>query len=262
VSAKDGPEGAPEVRPKARPKLRLDALLVSRGLAESRTKAQALILAGQVIVDERRSDKPGALVRDDAALRLKEGAVSRFASRGGQKLEAALAHFGVEVAGLVCADLGASTGGFTDCLLQRGALRVHACDVGYGQLDPRLAKDPRVVVHDRLNVRHATEADLGERVDLLTADLAFISLRLVLPAIRDLLKPAGTLVALIKPQFEVGPKGISRGGVVRDEVLRRQVIDEVVDAARALGFTSLGVIDAPIRGPAGNLEALAVLRAP
>jgi 23S rRNA (cytidine1920-2'-O)/16S rRNA (cytidine1409-2'-O)-methyltransferase len=239
--------------------LRLDALIVGRGLAESRTRAQALILAGQVVVDERRSDKPGALVSEDAVVRLKAGAASRFVSRGGLKLEAALDRFGVRVEGVVCADLGASTGGFTDCLLQRGAARVHACDVGYGQLDPRLAKDPRVVVHDRMNVRHAIVEDLGERVDLCTADLAFISLRLVLPAIAGLLNPGGTLVALIKPQFEVG-KGVSKGGVVRDEDVRRRAIDEVIDAARREGFQLQGWIDSPIRGPAGNLEAVGVFR--
>jgi 23S rRNA (cytidine1920-2'-O)/16S rRNA (cytidine1409-2'-O)-methyltransferase len=241
----------------ARAKVRLDALLLARGLVETRAKAQALILAGQVVVDEHRGDKPGLLVHEDAQVRLKDGATLRYASRGGLKLEAALDHFSVEVRGLVCADLGASTGGFTDCLLSRGALRVHACDVGHGQLATRLAKDARVTVHDRMNVRHATAEDLGERVDVCTADLAFISLRLVLPAIRDLLKPGGMLVALIKPQFEVGPVFVSKGGVVKDEVARRRAIDRVVEAARALGFSPLGVIDSPIRGPAGNLEALA-----
>jgi 23S rRNA (cytidine1920-2'-O)/16S rRNA (cytidine1409-2'-O)-methyltransferase len=233
---------------------------VGRGLAESRSRAQALILAGQVVVNERRSDKPGAMVLEDAVVRIKAGAASRFVSRGGLKLEAALDHFGVDVAGLVCADLGASTGGFTDCLLQRGAARVHACDVGYGQLDPRLATDPRVRVHDRMNVRHATAGDLGERVDLCTADLAFISLRLVLPAMASLLKRGGILVALIKPQFEVGPEAVSKGGVVRDEAARLRAIEEVIAAARNQGFESKGWIDAPIRGPAGNLEALAVFR--
>ena len=240
------------------PKLRLDALLVERGLAESRAKAQALILAGQVVVGDQRSDKPGALVRRDVAVRLKEGAANRFVSRGGLKLEAALDRFAVEVIGRVCADLGASTGGFTDCLLQRGALRVHACDVGYGQLDPRLANDPRVTVHDRMNVRHATVKDLGERVELCTVDLAFISLKLVLPAIVDLLEPGGTLVALIKPQFEVGPKGISKGGVVRDEAERRRAVEEVIGAAKGNGFELVGAIDSPIRGPAGNLEVVGV----
>jgi 23S rRNA (cytidine1920-2'-O)/16S rRNA (cytidine1409-2'-O)-methyltransferase len=210
------------------------------------------------VVDEQRSDKPGALVPEDAVVRLKAGAASRFVSRAGLKLEAALDRFEVPVEGRVCADLGASTGGFTDCLLQRGAARVHACDVGYGQLDPRLAKDPRVVVHDRMNVRYAKVEDLGEPVDLCTADLAFISLRLVLPAIAGLLKPGGTLVALIKPQFEVGPKGVSKGGVVRDEDLRRRAIDEVIEAARLEGFQLQGWMDSPIRGPAGNLEALGV----
>jgi 23S rRNA (cytidine1920-2'-O)/16S rRNA (cytidine1409-2'-O)-methyltransferase len=233
---------------------------VSRGLAATRSRAQALILAGQVVIDERRGDKPGALVLEDAQVRLKAGAADRFVSRGGLKLEAALDRFEVSVEGLVCADLGASTGGFTDCLLQRGALRVHACDVGYGQLDPRLAKDPRVTVHDRLNVRHASVADLGEAVDICTADLAFISLRLVLPAIAGLLKPGGVLVALVKPQFEVGPEGISKGGVVRDESVRRRAIEDVIAQATGQRFELVGWMDSPIRGPAGNLEALAVFR--
>ncbi len=249
-----------KLRAGPRPKLRLDALLLARGLVETRAKAQALILAGQVVVDEHRSDKPGALVREDAPVRLKEGATLRYASRGGLKLEAALDHFGLDVHGLVCADLGASTGGFTDCLLSRGAFRVHACDVGHGQLASRLATDARVSVHDRLNVRNATAADLGERVDLCTADLAFISLKLVLPAIAGLLKPDGLLVALVKPQFEVGPRFVAKGGVVKDEAARARAIEEVVDTARTLGFSPLGVIDSPIRGPAGNLEALAVFR--
>jgi 23S rRNA (cytidine1920-2'-O)/16S rRNA (cytidine1409-2'-O)-methyltransferase len=248
------------VKPPGRAKLRLDALLLERGLVETRAKAQALILAGQVVVDDHRRDKPGVLVGADSKLRLKDGAALRYVSRGGQKLEAALDHFAIDVRGLVCADLGASTGGFTNCLLSRGAFRVHACDVGRGQLAARLANDHRVVVHDRTNARRLTPSDLGERVDLCTADLAFISLRLVLPAIRDVLKPDGLVVALVKPQFEVGPAFVSKGGVVRDEAARRRAIDEVVAAARTLSFTPLGEIDSPIRGPAGNLEALIALR--
>ncbi len=241
---------------------RIDLLLVSRGLAPTRAKAQALVLAGQVVAGEARVDKPGQLVDEEAPLRLKAGATLRYVSRGGLKLEAALDRLGVDPSGLVCADLGASTGGFTDCLLQRGAARVHACDVGHGQLDLRIANDPRVRVHDRLNVRAVSVADLGEPVDLVTADLSFISLTVVLPAIRDVLKPGGRLVALVKPQFEAGRAQVGKGGVVKDEAARTAAIARVLEAAKALGFELLGTMDAPIRGPAGNLEALMAARRP
>lgn len=249
---------APRASMSSRPqsKQRLDQRLVELGLAPSRTKAQALILAGQVVVDDQRIDKCGTQVLESAHVRLKDGATLRYVSRGGLKLEAALDHFGVDPGGLVCADLGASTGGFTDCLLQRGALRVHACDVGYGQLDARLATDPRVVVHDRLNVRAVCQRDLGEAVRLCTIDVSFISLRLVLPAARSLLSPGGRLVALVKPQFEVGIGQIGKGGVVRDVVARQQAIDGIATAATAAGFEVAGVMDSPIHGPAGNVEAL------
>ncbi len=243
-------------------RVRIDQLLVERGLAPSRAKAQALVLAGQVVAGEARVDKPGQLVPAGVAVRLKEGATLRYVSRGGLKLEGALDRFGVDPAGLVCADLGASTGGFTDCLLQRGAARVHACDVGRGQLDPKVANDPRVRVHDRMNVRAVGPEDLGESVDLCTADLSFISLRLVLPAIRAILRPGGTLVALVKPQFEAGPEKVEKGGVVRDPAARAEAIEAVVAAARATGFDVVGTMDAPIRGPAGNLEALLVATRP
>jgi len=217
-----------------------------------------MILAGEVVVGEQRADKPGTLVMDSVAVRLKAGATLRYVSRGGLKLEAALEHFAVDVAGLVCADLGASTGGFTDCLLQRGAVRVHACDVGYGQLDSRIATDPRVVVHDRLNVRAITRADLGEPVQLCTIDVSFISLRLVLGAARGLLLPEGLLIALVKPQFEVGPQQVAKGGVVRDSAARAGAIAGIVGFARDLGFEVCGTIDSPVHGPAGNVEALLV----
>ncbi|MHB8420511.1 MAG: TlyA family RNA methyltransferase [Myxococcales bacterium] len=241
---------------------RIDLLLVERGLAPSRAKAQALLLAGQVVAGEARVDKPGQLVDEGAELRLKAGAVLRYVSRGGLKLEAALDRFGIDPAGLACADLGASTGGFTDCLLQRGAAWVHACDVGRGQLDPKIAADPRVAVHDRMNVRAISPGDLGGKVDLVTADLSFISLTVVLPAVKAVLKPGGRLVALVKPQFEAGRAQVGKGGVVRDEAARAAAIDRVVQAARALGLAIEGTMDAPIRGPAGNLEALLAARAP
>ncbi len=244
-------------------KRRADVLLVERGLAESRARAQALVLAGAVVCGERRVDKPGQLLDPVAPLRLKEDAAPRrYVSRGGRKLERALEAFPVDPAGKVCADLGASTGGFTDLLLQRGARRVHAVDVGYGQLHPRLRGDPRVVVHERENARHLDAARLGERVELLTADLSFISLRLVLPAIRALLAPGGDAVLLVKPQFEVGRGEVGKGGVVRDEGKRRAALGAVADAARELGFAVLGHAESPLEGPAGNREWLLALRAP
>jgi 23S rRNA (cytidine1920-2'-O)/16S rRNA (cytidine1409-2'-O)-methyltransferase len=242
-------------------KVRVDQLLVDRGLAPSRTKAQALILAGEVVIDERRVDKPGTAVPETAEVRLKAGAVLRYVSRGGLKLEAALDHFGIDPAGKVCADLGASTGGFTDCLLQRGARRVHACDVGHGQLDQKTARDPRVVVHDRLNVRNVTREDVGEPIDLCTIDVSFISLRLVLPAARGLLEGGGTLVALVKPQFEVGVASVGKGGVVRDEGVRVAAITAIAEFAASRGFTVRGILDSPVHGPAGNVEALLVATA-
>lgn len=242
--------------PKRPARMRIDQALVERGFAPTRTKAQALILAGEVVADDRRVDKPGTLVSIDATLRLKGGPALRYVSRGGLKLEAALDRFGIDPAGRLCADLGASTGGFTDCLLQRGAARVHACDVGYGQLDPRLATDPRVVVHDRGNVRRLSPTDLGEQVDLCTIDVSFISLRLVLPAARSLIRAGGELVALVKPQFEVGPAHVGKGGVVRDAGARARAIDDIAEAAGRLGFEVRGTMDCPVHGPAGNVEAL------
>jgi 23S rRNA (cytidine1920-2'-O)/16S rRNA (cytidine1409-2'-O)-methyltransferase len=217
-----------------------------------------MVLAGEVVVDDQRVDKPGTLLAESVSLRLKAGTTLRYVSRGGLKLEAALDHFSLEVAGLVCADLGASTGGFTDCLLQRNALRVHACDVGYGQLDSSIARDGRVVVHDRLNVRAIRPADLGEQVQLCTIDVSFISLRLVLPAAVGLLQPRGWLVALIKPQFEVGAAQVGKGGVVRDPEVRARAIAEIVAFAKGVGLEVLGTIDSPVHGPAGNVEALMV----
>lgn len=240
-------------------KERLDVLLVQKGLAESRTKAQALILAGLVVVGEQRVDKPGTRVPVEAELRLK-GDGLRYVSRGGLKLEAALRHFELDVAGLVCADIGASTGGFTDCLLQRGAARVHAIDVGYGQLHERLRRDVRVISRERVNARHLTEAELPESVGVLVFDVSFISLKLVVPTALRFLGPGGLLVALVKPQFEVGPEHVGEGGVVRDPSARQAAIDAVEALVTTLGLRVLGVIDSPIAGPAGNVEALLVAR--
>ncbi len=243
---------------------RIDLLLVERGLAESRARAQALVLAGAVVAGERRVDKPGQLVDPALPLRVKEDAAPRkYVSRGALKLERALAEFPVDPAGKVCADLGASTGGFTDLLLQRGAARVYAVDVGYGQLHDRIRNDPRVVVRERENARHLGAASLGEAVDLVTADLSFISLRLVLPAVKAVLKPGGRAVLLVKPQFEVGRGEVGKGGVVRDDGARRAALEGIEAEARALGFEVLGHAESPVPGPAGNREwLLALARGP
>ena len=240
-------------------KVRLDVLVLERGLAESRAKAQALILAGSIVVGEQRADKPGTLVSPDAELRLK-GEVLPFVSRGGLKLRHALDAFGVSAKGQVWADIGASTGGFTDCLLQRGAVRVHAIDVGYGQLHEKLRQDSRVVSRERVNARYLTAADLPEAVDGITLDVSFISLTQVLPAVLPFLKPGGTMVALVKPQFEVGREHVGKGGVVRDEAARTHAIETVTRFVAEQGLEIVGVTDSPIPGPAGNREALLVAR--
>ncbi len=220
-------------------------------------------MAGAVVAGEARAEKAGQLVDPDVPLRVKEGAApQQYVSRGALKLERALELFPVDPRGKRCADLGASTGGFTDLLLQRGAAKVFAVDVGYGQLHARLRGDPRVVVRERENARHLTAELLGERVELVTADLSFISLRLVLPVVRDLLVPGGQAVLLVKPQFEVGKGEVGKGGVVRDEAKRRAALEAVKECARALAFTLLGEAESPIEGPAGNREWLLGLAAP
>ena len=244
-------------------KQRIDLLLVERGLAASRTQAQALVMAGAVVAGEQRVDKPGQLVDPELPLRVKaDAAPKRFVSRGAQKLEGPLQALGVDPRGLVCADLGASTGGFTDLLLQRGAARVHAVDVGYGQLHSRLRGDARVVVRDRQNARFLTAEALGERVQLVVGDLSFISLRLVLPAVKAILAPGGRAVLLVKPQFEVGKGEVGKGGVVRDDGLRRAALAGVAEAARGLGFEVAGHLESPLPGPAGNREWVLALRLP
>jgi 23S rRNA (cytidine1920-2'-O)/16S rRNA (cytidine1409-2'-O)-methyltransferase len=242
-------------------KERLDVLLVEAGLAPTRTRAQALVLAGQVVVGDRRVDKPGTRVPVDAELRLK-GEAPPYVSRGGLKLRHALDYFQLDVRGAVCADIGASTGGFTDCLLQAGASRVYALDVGYGQLHPTLRADARVVVQERVNARHLPADALGEPVDVVVADVSFISLAQVLPAVLPHLRPGGLLVALVKPQFEVGKGQVGKGGVVRDEALRAAAIARVQAEVQSLGLRLLGVTDSPLLGPAGNREALLAARKP
>lgn len=242
-------------------KVRADVLVHERGLAESRAKAQALILAGQVLVAEQRIDKPGQLIPEDSELRLK-GEVLPYVSRGGLKLQGALDHFKLDVTGLVAADIGASTGGFTDCLLQRGAIRVHAIDVGYGQLHERLRQDPRVISRERVNARYLTDEDLPEPVGVVVIDVSFISLKQVLPSVLRKLESGGYLVALVKPQFEVGRERVGKGGVVRDPKARAEAIDGVKAFVEAEGLQIVGLIDSPVPGPAGNVEALLVARRP
>jgi 23S rRNA (cytidine1920-2'-O)/16S rRNA (cytidine1409-2'-O)-methyltransferase len=240
-------------------KSRLDLLLVSRGLAPTREKAQALILAGLVEVDGRRADKAGASVAEDAGVRVL-GPPHPYVSRGGVKLAAALDAFGVDPAGRVCLDVGASTGGFTDCLLQRGAARVYAVDVGHGQIDAKLRGNSRVVVREKVNARNLSREDVPEPVSLAAMDLSFISARLVIPAVLPLLDRGGTLIVLVKPQFEAGRREVPRGGVVRSDETRRRVVREIGEFARGLGLEALGAIESPIRGARGNVEFLAAFR--
>jgi 23S rRNA (cytidine1920-2'-O)/16S rRNA (cytidine1409-2'-O)-methyltransferase len=240
---------------KPKSKERLDKLLVERGLAETRAKAQALILAGQVFKEGQRLDKAGQLVALNAPLAIKE--TMPYASRGGLKLAAALDHFQIEAAGKLCLDIGASTGGFTDCLLQRGASHVVAVDVGHGQLDWKLRQDPRVEVRENVNARYLTPEDFGERFDLVVMDVSFISLTKILPVVPPLVQPSAVVVALIKPQFEVGRDEVGKGGIVRDAAAQQRVVEEVVRFAASISLHARGVIDSPILGADGNREFLA-----
>jgi 23S rRNA (cytidine1920-2'-O)/16S rRNA (cytidine1409-2'-O)-methyltransferase len=218
-------------------------------------------MAGAVVAGETRIDKPGQLVDPSVELRLKEDAApQKYVSRGAQKLERALEVFPIEPSGKTCADLGASTGGFTDLLLQRGAAKVYAVDVGYGQLHPKLRNDPRVVVRERENARNLTAERLGEQVDLVVGDLSFISLKLILPAVKAILKPGGQAALLVKPQFEVGKGEVGKGGVVRDDAKRLSALEAVAAFACGLGFEILGHAESPIEGPAGNREWLLGMR--
>jgi len=251
-----------QVEKAARPgKLRADVAVLEQGLAPSRERARALILAGQILCGDRPVDKAGDLLPAGAALRLR-GEPMPYVSRGGLKLAHALATFQVDVTGAVAVDIGASTGGFTDCLLQRGAARVYCVDVGHGQLDWKLASDPRVQVIDRTNIRHMPAERIPERCTLAVIDVSFISLGLVLPVVPPLLLPGSPLVALVKPQFEVGRGKVGKGGIVRDEADRRLAVAAVAEAARALGFAVLGETPSPITGGKGNVEFLLHLRLP
>jgi 23S rRNA (cytidine1920-2'-O)/16S rRNA (cytidine1409-2'-O)-methyltransferase len=232
---------------------RLDRLMVQRGVVDSREKAQALIMAGEVLVDGRKAQKPGENV--PASSRIELLARPRFVGRGGIKLQAALEQFKVDPSGFVCLDIGASTGGFTDCLLQNGASRVHALDVGHGQFDWKLRNDPRVVVYEGVNARHLTKEQIGEPVDLAVCDVSFISVTLILPAIEPVLKPGGQMIVLVKPQFEAGREQVGKGGIVRDPAVQQAACHRVAAAVAALGFR-WAVIDSPIPGAEGNREIL------
>jgi 23S rRNA (cytidine1920-2'-O)/16S rRNA (cytidine1409-2'-O)-methyltransferase len=239
--------------------LRLDQLLVERGLYPSREQARRAVMAGVVAVEGRRVDKPGTAVA--AAARVEVLAPREpYVSRGGRKLAHALDRFGIDPAGWVCMDVGASTGGFTDCLLGRGAARVYAIDVGYGQLDQRLRQDPRVVVMERTNARHLPADALPERCRLATLDLSFISLAKVVPAVLPHLEPGGLLLPLVKPQFEAGRGAVGKGGILRDESVRAAAIRGTVEALAGLGLEPLGVVDSEVAGAGGNREAFALLR--
>jgi 23S rRNA (cytidine1920-2'-O)/16S rRNA (cytidine1409-2'-O)-methyltransferase len=249
-------DNLPTVRSEGtRDRRRLDEAMVERGLAENRSRARALIMAADVLVNGSPVTRAGASVRSDDQLSLK--APPKYVSRGGNKLDHALSSFGIEVRDLIAADFGASTGGFTDCLLQRGAARVYAIDVGYGQLATRLRADPRVVVIERTNVRYLDS--LPERVDLVTIDVSFIGLALVLPVARNLLNDSGRIVALVKPQFEAGRSDVGRGGVVRDPRAHRRVLESLFATANELSLGITGLTASPLRGPAGNIEFLAGL---
>ena len=234
-------------------KQRLDIALFERRLADSREKAQALILAGKVTVDGQRADKPGRAVTADARIEVEQPL--KYVSRGGLKLEAALAHFSIPVTGRIGLDVGTSTGGFTDCLLQHGAARVHAVDTGAGQIDWKLRSDARVILHEHLNARYLKFEDVGELADVIVCDVSFISVTLLLPALTPLLAPEGDMVILVKPQFEVGRGQVGKGGIVRDPALHQSACNTVVSALSTLGFAT-ELMDSPILGTEGNHEFL------
>lgn len=240
-------------------KTRIDQLVYELGFAPSREKAKAIIMSGNVFVGGQRVDKPGAMVQPEKGIEVKGGTLP-YVSRGGLKLEKALAQFGVSPAGLTCIDCGASTGGFTDVLLQNGAKRVYAVDVGYGQLAWRLRSDERVVNLERTNVRYITAAQVPETIDLAVMDLAFISIKLVIPAVGELLKDGGEMICLIKPQFEAGREKVGKKGVVRDIGTHAEVIEDILSFIKGAGYSVLGLTFSPIRGPEGNIEYLAYFK--
>lgn len=235
------------------PRVRLDRLLVERGMVESCERARARILSGSVLVEEESVSKAGTLVRSDSKIRIR-GEDNPYASRGGIKLKGAIAEFQIDVRDLVALDVGASTGGFTDCLLQEGAKRVYAVDVGYGQIAWKLRSDPRVILFERTNIRYFSGEGITDEIDIATIDVSFISLKLVLPVVADLVKNEAIILALIKPQFEAGREEIGKKGVVRDERVHKKVCDEIVEFSCKLNLKVVGICESPITGPAGNRE--------
>lgn len=240
-------------------KTRLDVLLVERGFLTSRQKAQAVIMAGSVFVGGQRVDKPGTAVANDAEIEVR-GHMMPYVSRGGWKLEKAMKTWPITLEGKICADIGASTGGFTDCMLQNGAEKVYAVDVGYGQLDWKLRSDPRVVCLERTNARYLSAEQVPDALDFASIDVSFISLKLIFPALYNLLKDGGEIACLIKPQFEAGKEKVGKKGVVRDPDVHREVLENFLIHARENHFTVLGITYSPIRGPEGNIEYLGYLR--
>lgn len=239
-------------------KKRLDVLLTERGLQESRQRAQAVIMSGEVFANGQRVDKPGTAVAEDAQIEIRGGTLA-YVSRGGLKLEKAMATFPIDLHGAVCADIGASTGGFTDCMLQNGAEKVYAVDVGYGQLAWKLRSDPRVVCLERTNARYLTHEQVPDELDFASVDVSFISLKLILPPLNGLLKDGGHAACLVKPQFEAGREKVGKKGVVRDPDVHLEVLEHFLDYAKESGFTVLGLTYSPIRGPEGNIEYLGYL---
>ena len=240
-------------------KERLDVLLVKQGLAESREKAKTIIMSGIVYVNNQKEDKAGSMFPETAAIEVR-GNTLRYVSRGGLKLEKAMGTFPIDLGGKVCMDVGASTGGFTDCMLQNGAAKVYAVDVGHGQLAWKLREDPRVVCMEKTNIRYVTPEMIGDQVAFASIDVSFISLTLVLPPVRNILAPDGQVCALIKPQFEAGREKVGKKGVVRDPDTHREVIRKILEFAPAAGFRVLGLTWSPIRGPEGNIEYLCYLQ--
>ena len=236
-------------------KERLDVLLVKKGLAESREKAKAIIMSGIVYVDNNKEDKAGQTFNEDALIEGR-GNTLRYVSRGGLKLEKAMNCFGVTLEGKIAMDVGASTGGFTDCMLQNGAVKVYSVDVGHGQLAWKLRNDERVVCMEKTNIRYVTPDDVADKIDFASIDVSFISLKKVLPAVYDLLTDVGEVVCLIKPQFEAGREKVGKKGVVREQSVHVEVVDMIVSFAREMGFVTLDLSYSPIKGPEGNIEYL------
>ncbi len=239
-------------------KKRIDVLLFERGLAPSREKARTLIMAGRVYVNNQKFDKPGDTVSDDAEIEVR-GSMLKYVSRGGLKLEKAMQLFPIDLNGKICMDIGASTGGFTDCMLQNGAQRVYSVDVGYGQLAWQLRQDPRVVNLERTNARYLTREQVPEEIDFFSVDVSFISLRIILPAVRPLLRDGGQAVCLIKPQFEAGREKVGKKGVVRDRAVHEEVVETICRFALENGYSVLGLTFSPVKGPEGNIEYLVYL---